>query len=36
MERQDIQWKPTIAGVIIGWVLGVAGIIIAVISLFIR
>ncbi|MGZ5436379.1 MAG: hypothetical protein ACXWID_11475 [Pyrinomonadaceae bacterium] len=33
-ERKNTQWKLTIAGVIIGWVLGVGGIIIAVISLF--
>lgn len=33
-EHKNTQWKLTVAGVIIGWVLGVAGIIIAVISLF--
>lgn len=33
-KRQNIQWKLTIAGVIIGWILGLSGIVIAVISLF--
>lgn len=32
--RQQTQWKLTVAGVIIGWVLGIAGIVVAVISLF--
>ena len=33
-QRQNTQWKLTIAGVIIGWILGISGIVIALISLF--
>jgi len=33
-QRQNTQWKLTIAGVIIGWVPGISGIVIAIISLF--
>ena len=33
-ERQTTQWKLTIAGVIIGWILGISGIVIAIVSLF--
>lgn len=29
-QRQEKQWKLTIAGVILGWVLGIAGILIAI------
>jgi hypothetical protein len=29
-QRQETQWKITIAGVIIGWLLGIAGILIAI------
>jgi hypothetical protein len=29
-KRKDTQWKWTIAGIIMGWVLGVAGILIAI------
>lgn len=32
-QRQATQWKLTVAGVIIGWILGISGIVIAVISL---
>ena len=33
-QRQATQWKLTVVGVIIGWIQGIAGIVIAVISLF--
>lgn len=32
-KRQNTQWKLTIAGVIVGWILGISGIVIAIISL---
>lgn len=32
-KRQNTQWKFTIAGVIIGWILGLSGIVIAIVSL---
>lgn len=35
-ERQNTQWKLTVAGVIIGWILGLSGIVIAVISLVLK
>ena len=33
-ERQKTQWKLTIAGLIVGWILGLSGIVLAIISLF--
>ena len=32
-KRQNTQWKLTIAGIIIGWILGISGIVVAVVSL---
>jgi hypothetical protein len=32
-QRQKTQWKLTIAGIVIGWVLGVSGIIVAILAL---